>query len=899
MASLALGLGGAGVGAQAGFAAGLALAPFTGGASFFLGSSIGAAVGGSLGGIAGSVIDKTLLFPALVGRQTSFRGQQLTDIPITSASVGSPINVCMGRQVRVPGTILWISSLKTVPNTEHIGGKGGTSVVTNDYYLSIAIGVCQGPIRGIRKVWADGILLYDEGSNILGGSDNRYDSITLYDGTQAETPASVIQTGSVTSATTNTVTLADFEGASSVDNFYQNAVITFTSGTGSGVAQFRTILGYTGSTRVAKITGEWVVEPDNTSAYSISSTAADPIIAAFEGAENTPAFVNLAYVVIENLNTSPWGQRIPNFHFLVEAQEQTLLADAVREIWLSTGRSVDELDVSYLAAEEVVGYTLVGPQQPNQALEPLMTAFDLVLQEQSGITSFLKRADSTQITLDPSKFAAYEENGGDPIRAIRIEDIADYSLPKEVLVQYLDPAMFWQVSAQRQTKQSAIVQRQTTVNLPLVMTGSTARSIAKRILWSNWAERWNMSFSLMPSQIHLQESDLFLAEVDNFGYNGRVMSITRGQNWVLEVKGSAEQQSILTQQAVADIPGISAEPEPAGTTEYALVLLEIGTLPNDTYFQGVHFAVSRSIVGNTWYGGSVYTSGNELINYAQWYSFLIESVIGTVQSGVLPNNPSLTYWDNKTVIQVQMNTPVGPVSVTDDDVLSSWLNHAYIGLSDGTGEVIAFVNVEQVDDITYNLSRILRGRLGTDSRTNGHATLEYFVILGDSSYAGTHWVSTGQVGQTVYHKPDPPNIPLRNIAPVPSTRLNFAQTPWSVCHVTGKRDVSNNLTIKWSRRCNTPCVLFPHAVFAEVPLNFATNEYDVVIYSDNTFTTIKSTHRVAGNETIGTQNSWAYSAIMQTADGLTLGASVAFIIFQININLGAFGNRGVGSNNYL
>ena len=56
-------------------------------------------------------------------------------------------------------------------------------------------------------------------------------------------------------------------GASAVDDFYANAFIYITAGTGAG--QIRSISAYTGATKIATITPNWKVNPDNTSVFII------------------------------------------------------------------------------------------------------------------------------------------------------------------------------------------------------------------------------------------------------------------------------------------------------------------------------------------------------------------------------------------------------------------------------------------------------------------------------------------------------------------------------------------------------------------------------------------------------------------------------------------------------
>jgi hypothetical protein len=45
----------------------------------------------------------------------------------------------------------------------------------------------------------------------------------------------------------------------------------------------------------------------------------DPLIQAVEGADRTPAYRGLAYVVMERLYITPYGNRLPQLSFEVEA----------------------------------------------------------------------------------------------------------------------------------------------------------------------------------------------------------------------------------------------------------------------------------------------------------------------------------------------------------------------------------------------------------------------------------------------------------------------------------------------------------------------------------------------------------------------------------------------------
>lgn len=75
----------------------------------------------------------------------------------------------------------------------------------------------------------------------------------------------IIEDGTAQAGGPNTITLAN--GASAVNDFYNHAVIIITAGTGQGL--FGLIEDYVGSTRIATMHENWVIQPDDTSEYAI------------------------------------------------------------------------------------------------------------------------------------------------------------------------------------------------------------------------------------------------------------------------------------------------------------------------------------------------------------------------------------------------------------------------------------------------------------------------------------------------------------------------------------------------------------------------------------------------------------------------------------------------------
>ena len=79
---------------------------------------------------------------------------------ITSATEGAVLPRLYGR-MRIGGNIVWATDFREEVNTTTEGGGkggGGPKVTTTEYLYSasFAVGLCEGPITGIGRIWADG-----------------------------------------------------------------------------------------------------------------------------------------------------------------------------------------------------------------------------------------------------------------------------------------------------------------------------------------------------------------------------------------------------------------------------------------------------------------------------------------------------------------------------------------------------------------------------------------------------------------------------------------------------------------------------------------------------------------------------------------------------------------------
>lgn len=166
-------------------------------------SVAGAAIGStfgmtSLGWTIGSFIGNQL-FPQKTELPPVF-GPRLGDLKVQTSTYGNMIPLIFGT-MRVAGNVIWSTDIqeRATTNVVSSGGKGGggstsQTQTTYSYSVSCAVGCCEGPIKGIRRIWASGKLirnLADDASvETMLASD---DSVTIYLGDEEQMPDPTIE----------------------------------------------------------------------------------------------------------------------------------------------------------------------------------------------------------------------------------------------------------------------------------------------------------------------------------------------------------------------------------------------------------------------------------------------------------------------------------------------------------------------------------------------------------------------------------------------------------------------------------------------------------------------------------------------------------------------------------
>ena len=147
---------------------------------------LGWVIGGMIGGIVAP--NNTVLPPV--------SGPRLSDLSVQSSAYDAVIPLVYGT-VRLGGNIIWARPIREVARTttQTSGGKGGGPTQSQQqteylYYASMAVGVCEGEVQGVGRIWANGKLIYDGG---IIGTEIAGTTIEIYNGSEDQLPSPTIE----------------------------------------------------------------------------------------------------------------------------------------------------------------------------------------------------------------------------------------------------------------------------------------------------------------------------------------------------------------------------------------------------------------------------------------------------------------------------------------------------------------------------------------------------------------------------------------------------------------------------------------------------------------------------------------------------------------------------------
>lgn len=408
-----------------------------------------------------------------------------------------------------------------------------------------------------------------------------------------------------------------------------------------------------------------------------------------------------------------------------------------------------------------------------------------------------------------------------------------------------------------------------TFNLPFVLREGQAADLAGRILRERHAEVEGLSgLSLPASLLQIETGDLLrltdAGRSDVWQVNRVVGGVVR------EFDARQVQPSVLRRARTTSRPSTSGggTPDVGGEPVFTFIPLNLPQLTDEVADHRGYAAV----FARPWPGlVDIMRSRSQTSGYSTVGTAREPAIIGSTLTDLAGGPPDR--WQEATVrVQLASGT-LG--SVDRLDVLAGE-NALALQTPDGW-EIMQFRDASLVAARTYDLSGLIRGRLGTEDKIQGNLPAGAGVVALNNALVPIN-MSPGDIGVEYWWKVVRAGRPdSGTFTPERHTFTGEGRRPWAPAHVRGARDGSGNLTITWMRRSREGSSWG----LAQAPLAEEVEKYEVDILDGQNVVRTLTTD----------SESVQYPAGEQTSDFGSLQPAIDVIVYQIGSTYGRGGGE--------
>ena len=777
---------------------------------FVIGGPAGALYGAQIGGLLGATFD------ILTADAQKFQGPRISDRTIQLSAYGVPIPLIYGPENRDAGNVIDSSDLIETEHVEESGGKGGPSTenTTYSYHVHAAVHLSGRPSSRLGRIWCNSKQIFDY------------------------------------SQTSN------FTISTNADGF------TATPKAGKG-AVFSVLRFYKGT----------------------STQAPDPTLESLRGAGNVPGYILGTYIVIDTLQVADFGNALPNIEFELVADDSISVGDVIKDIGTRCGTEI----IAGRFTQSLRGFGVKTDGPGSAALVPLGIAYDFDIAEQHGQLRALPRGGALSASIDIGDLGAHEvqaggvsaggpssssggpgTNAGGRPEPIRFTHKGSSQLPSRAVVNYIDPGLDYLPNSQPAERIEGAADNNLVYELPVTLTASEARIIADRMLWEAWAARKTAVTAVSDRWIGLNPARLVALPVAGEAIPHKITRALRGANGVIEIEARYEDREVYNSTAVAmEGPTPTGTLRLSGPTTWQAMDMPIGRETDNN--DGFYWAATGAEEG--WRGSRIHRSSDAGSSYNFMSAVSVRARIGDVASAL--GTGAARFFDRGNTIRVVLVRATDTLESLSRDRILNGANAFWLGPTTGQGgEVIQFQTATLISAGVYDLTDLLRGRLGTEHAIAGHGADERFVLL------------NGTIGRSDFGLGDWNNARLYKAVSVltsidDATAISFTNTgegkrPLSVMHPRGRRlatgsPLNYDLTGTFRRRSR---ILGPGLGKGDPPVGEDSELFEIDIL-DSPGGTVLRTISV-------TTTQFFYTAAQQTTDGLTPGDLIDCVIYQMS-----------------
>lgn len=626
---------------------------------FFAGGPTGALYGLEIGLIAGTVLSPT--------RLPGTSGPRLTDGQTTTATLGDPVAFGYGF-FAVSGTVNYLGAMVQTSTTSQSSGKGNPtqSQTTFSYTQSIGIGLCEGPIGSLRRVWENGQLVYDARPHLAGESAGVFQA--RLDANEAYAATFVLYVGDETQLADPTIE-AD-KGVGNVPAFRGLAYIVYPNRK---------------------------LRDDQGQRHPTFKFEVHVPVGGYYDTDDSPADL------------------------------QSIITLICARCGYDT---VTQVDASDMAATTVDGYVINRVMAGRDALVPLRSVglFDCV--ESGPKLKFVKRGHAPVVTLGETDIGVYDDSdssSSDPDAAVTVVETQEVELPRQIRVQYTSSDLDYedgeQLSPSRFDTDSV---NDVDIEIAVVMSDTQALQLAE-VLWASaWAARYTYTYAVDQGFAYIEPSDCVLLPVQGSLVRARTDKVNDASQILRKITAISDDDGSYVSESIAAAPGRPRQTLSV-LSNSLMVLMDLPAINDADDDPGFYAVAYGDMSGNAWNSAVIYKSSDAGVTFNQMATLAGSPPIAQLTAD-LPAGITTT-WDDENIVFVQAIKGEFD-SRTDDAVLGGANTVAVgaDGRWEVLQFGVAEFHEDTAGDF-YQLSHLLRGRRGTEHNVGTGTTGDKVVGL--------------------------------------------------------------------------------------------------------------------------------------------------------------------------
>ena len=508
------------------------------------------------------------------------------------------------------------------------------------------------------------------------------------------------------------------------------------------------------------------------------------------GVGRTPAYRNVAYVIFNDFNLENWGNRIPSFNFeVIQNGEYTgtgyasapiAVSAILRDLCADAGLGGD-IDVTEVPGT-VSGFA-TGTDNYLSALAKICKIAGVTWRQYGGTLVFFPWQRPAKTFQVLSGELGYGEKNEGETASLTWKRKKELDLPRRLYLKHIDPNKDFNTNAQVAVRQYGSANRTETVETGVAIPADQAARVADRLLYWDWVNRNSYTVKTGPKWMAIAPGDTGTVEQNGIVHALQARRVTIGADFGVEIAANSYDESVFQSSRSGN------QGETGDSGEIAVGGITTAVFKNLPALQDEHdkFGLYVSATGGSgWRFAHLLASRDGGATYGYLVT-LREGGVGEALSA-LGAGPS-TAWDEENSVDVRLNR-LALQSRPESEVLAGF-NAIVIG-----DEVVQYADAQLIAPGTYRLSKLLRGRKGTEHRTAGHTAGEAVMLPAAATFLP---LQSRDIQYGILYKLVANGMDEANVLPVVFVCSGETKRPYSPVQPSHQLTVEGNV-YSWRRR---------------------------------------------------------------------------------------------------